>query len=86
MKPGLTGAWQVSAIGKKEAQSCEDRNALEAKFVKERGGVMKDLALLVKTVPAFFKGHDGEYLSCSFRHHDTERKNNVKKEMENGPD
>lgn len=86
VKPGLTGLWQVSVIGKKYGQPREERNALAAQYVKERGGMMRDLAILAKTVPAFFKGHDGEYLSYNFKNHAVERQKNHQKETGNSPD
>ena len=60
VKPGLTGLWQIKAIGKKEKGPTETRNTLDARYVFSRSSLLADMAILVLTVPAFYRGHDGE--------------------------
>jgi lipopolysaccharide/colanic/teichoic acid biosynthesis glycosyltransferase len=62
-RPGITGPWQVAVIGAIDSSSEEKRNKLDAAYVQERSGMLGDLAILVKTVPALVLGHDGESLS-----------------------
>lgn len=62
VQPGLTGPWQLAAIGRKTALSKEDRLDLDASYVRQNPTVSKDIAMILKTLPAFIRGHDGEYL------------------------
>lgn len=63
VRPGLTGSWQVAAIGEASRGGKNAvKNALDAQYVRERGGMMRDLALMVKTIPSFVYGHNGKYL------------------------
>lgn len=63
VKPGLTGTWQVAAIGEATRGGKNAvKNELDAQYVRERGGMMRDLALMAKTIPTFVYGHNGKYL------------------------
>lgn len=62
VRPGLTGPWQVAAIGTKT--TVEQRLLLESEYTRSNPTFFKDMTLLIKTVPAFFKGHDGESLNA----------------------
>lgn len=62
VKPGLTGPWQVAAIGLKDPMPAETRLDLDAAYARNTPSLAKDLKLILRTVPAFIKGHDGEYL------------------------
>lgn len=63
VRPGLTGPWQVEAIGKLLPSSDIERFEIESKYVKGNPTFIKDLQLMLKTIPAFTKGHDGETLT-----------------------
>lgn len=65
VKPGLTGPWQLAAIGRKTALSKEERLDLDASYVRQNPTVGKDIAMILKTLPTIIKGHDGEYLGKS---------------------
>lgn len=58
VRPGLTGPWQVAAIGTKTTP--QDRLEAETRYVRSNPSLAKDMKLMIKTIPAFFKGHDGE--------------------------
>ena len=62
VKPGLTGPWQTAVIGTTEKSSHEDRLKLDASYALQNAGLWGDIKFMLKTIPAFFKGHDGEYL------------------------
>jgi len=63
VRPGLTGTWQVAAIGEpKRGGKNAVKNELDSQYVRERGGMMRDLALMAKTVPTFVYEHNGKYL------------------------
>ncbi|MCM2343753.1 MAG: sugar transferase [Alphaproteobacteria bacterium] len=61
VRPGLTGPWQVAAIGLKTPMSPNRRLDLDAAYARSQPGLGTDLKLIMKTIPAFIKGHDGEY-------------------------
>lgn len=63
VRPGLTGPWQVAAIGSKTALPQEDRLRLDASYARNNPSLGGDLVLIWKTVPALVRGHDGESLS-----------------------
>ncbi|QQG35911.1 MAG: sugar transferase [Micavibrio aeruginosavorus] len=62
VRPGLTGPWQVAAIGLKAPMPSEKRLDLDAAYARDTPSLGKDIKLILKTIPAFIKGHDGEYL------------------------
>lgn len=62
VRPGLTGPWQVAAIGRESALPAAERLRLDASYARNTPTLTKDLALIVKTIPALFRGHDGESL------------------------
>ncbi|MFN3827019.1 MAG: sugar transferase [Micavibrio sp.] len=62
VRPGLTGPWQVAAIGQKEPLPREMRLDLDLEYAKDQPSLFKDFKLILKTIPAFIKGHDGESL------------------------
>jgi len=72
VRPGMTGIWQIAVIGNKES-GLNDRNQLDAQYVRERSSLLNDLAIMVKTIPAFIKGHDGNYLTISLSKTDAEK-------------
>ena len=65
VRPGLTGPWQVEAIGKLIPSTDTERFEIESKYVKAKPTFIKDLQLMLKTIPAFTKGHDGETLKSA---------------------
>lgn len=62
VRPGLTGPWQVAAIGRESALPAEERLRLDASYARNNPTLAKDLMLIVRTIPALFRGHDGESL------------------------
>ena len=52
VKPGITGLWQVSGRGKLTA---EESIQLDAEYVR-RSGMILDLVILVRTLPALLRG------------------------------
>jgi len=63
VRPGLTGPWQVAAIGSTEKNGTGNRLIHDLDYVRSKPSLSKDLLLMLKTLPAFIKGHDGESLS-----------------------
>lgn len=61
VRPGLTGPWQVAAIGKDRLPK-QARLDLDLSYIRNTPGLRKDLSLMLKTIPAFLLGHDGESL------------------------
>ncbi len=62
VRPGLTGPWQVAAIGLDTEMSDEERLRLDASYARNDPTLAKDFLLIVKTIPALFRGHNGESL------------------------
>ena len=62
VRPGLTGPWQVAAIGSAGALPDAERLRLDASYARNNPTLAKDLLLMVKTVPALVRGHNGESL------------------------
>ena len=52
VKPGITGLWQVHA---REGQDFDQRVELDLEYI-ERRSMRLDLEILVRTIPAMFKG------------------------------
>jgi lipopolysaccharide/colanic/teichoic acid biosynthesis glycosyltransferase len=52
VKPGITGLWQVQA---REGQDFDQRVELDLAYI-ERRSMRLDLEILVRTIPAMFKG------------------------------
>jgi len=52
VKPGITGLWQVQA---REGQDFDQRVELDLEYI-ERRSMRLDLEILVRTIPAMFKG------------------------------
>src|SRR4029077_7172454 len=52
VKPGITGLWQVHA---REGQYFDQRVELDLEYI-ERRSMRLDLEILVRTIPAMFKG------------------------------
>ena len=65
VRPGLTGPWQIAAIGAREPLSRQARLDLDSSYARNKPTIGKDLVIILKTIPAFIKGHDGEYLGKS---------------------
>jgi lipopolysaccharide/colanic/teichoic acid biosynthesis glycosyltransferase len=62
VRPGLTGPWQVAAIGRETAFPPEERLRLDASYARNNPTLTKDIVLMLKTIPALLRGHDGESL------------------------
>ena len=62
VKPGLTGPWQVAAIGSHDQMPFERRYQLDASYAVQNYAFIDDMKLIVKTVPSFLWGHDGRGL------------------------
>jgi lipopolysaccharide/colanic/teichoic acid biosynthesis glycosyltransferase len=62
VKPGLTGPWQVAAIGSHDQMPFERRYQLDASYAVQNYALIDDMKLIVKTVPSFLWGHDGRGL------------------------
>lgn len=60
VRPGLTGAWQIASIGRQQRISPEEKLELELNYVRSNPGLAADAEILLKTIPAVFRGHDGE--------------------------
>lgn len=56
VRPGLTGAWQVSAIGRET--SLEERGEIEARYASQPPSIWRDLGLMLSTLPVFRYGHN----------------------------
>ena len=55
VKPGLTGPWQVSAIGQKKAM--HTKPSLDAQYARNGITFKRDISYIWQTLPSFFKGH-----------------------------
>lgn len=62
VRPGLTGPWQVAAIGRETSLPYEERLRMDASYARSNPTLTKDVLLMLKTIPAFLHGHDGELL------------------------
>lgn len=62
VKPGLTGPWQVAAIGLSDNMPRDQRYKLDASYALGGYTFKDDMKLIVKTVPSFLWGHDGRGL------------------------
>lgn len=72
VRPGMTGVWQVAVIGSEKTDSENVlKNKLDAAYVEQQSGLLGDLALMAKTVPAFIRGHNGEYLKIRDSDHNS---------------
>ena len=56
IRPGITGPWQISAIGRKT--SFKERFIHDATYVRNGITFKRDLYYMFRTVPAFILGHD----------------------------
>jgi sugar transferase EpsL len=56
VKPGLTGAWQTSAIGRRIEMV--ERGQIECAYVRSRPALRDDLKIIAATLPVFKYGHD----------------------------
>lgn len=61
VRPGLTGIWQVNAIGLKHKMSKRERFELEAENVRRTISFKDNAMIVVKSLKSFYSGHDGEY-------------------------
>lgn len=62
VRPGLTGPWQVAAIGRETSLPYEERLRMDASYARNNPTLSKDVMIMLKTIPAFLYGHDGESL------------------------
>lgn len=62
VRPGLTGPWQVAAIGREDPLPGALRLDMDLAYARNNPSLKNDFKLILKTIPAFIKGHDGEYL------------------------
>ena len=56
VRPGLTGPWQISAIGRKT--SFRERFIRDANYVRQGITFKRDIKYMFGTIPAFILGHD----------------------------
>jgi lipopolysaccharide/colanic/teichoic acid biosynthesis glycosyltransferase len=61
VKPGLTGPWQVNAIGQ-PGMPLDRKVALETNYVRGGGSFLEDATIMFKTLPSFIKGHNSPIL------------------------
>ena len=67
VRPGLTGPWQISAIGSKEETPHWKRVLLDSNYVLDGITLKKDLSVITKTPLACLYGHNGESLSINLK-------------------
>lgn len=60
VRPGLTGAWQVASIGDQTGESGHSRLDMELASVRANRSLLQDLGLIARSIPALYKGHNGE--------------------------
>jgi lipopolysaccharide/colanic/teichoic acid biosynthesis glycosyltransferase len=56
VRPGITGPWQVSAIGRETTKKERVQNDLA--YTRSRISFYKDLKYMLSTLPSFWYGHD----------------------------
>ncbi len=60
VRPGLTGTWQVAVIGRQTQMEPAKRLAIEMRYARKKPSLLGDFIIMARTVPAIFKGHNGE--------------------------
>jgi lipopolysaccharide/colanic/teichoic acid biosynthesis glycosyltransferase len=63
VRPGLTGPWQVAVIGRRDKDNGALRMELDMNYARGAPSLSNDLGMIIRTIPAVFRGHDGEALN-----------------------
>ena len=58
VRPGLTGPWQVSAIG--TLTTLQEKHERNASYAREPITFAKDVSYMVRTISSFWHGHDNK--------------------------